>query len=106
MLYPGLGSFTGVFNWSSIGQYDDEMEKAEREVRADLRQVRGEDIPAVAADPQAREMGQRLFLNYCSQCHGSDARGGRGFPNLTDKDWLYGGSPRRSRPPSPTVARA
>ena len=51
------------------------------------------DIPAVAADPQAREMGQRLFLNYCAQCHASDARGGRGFPNLTDKDWLYGGDP-------------
>jgi cytochrome c oxidase cbb3-type subunit 3 len=51
------------------------------------------DIPAVAADPQAREIGQRLFLNYCSQCHASDARGGRGFPNLADDDWLYGGDP-------------
>ena len=51
------------------------------------------DIPAVAADPQAREIGQRLFLNYCAQCHASDARGGNGFPNLTDNDWLYGGDP-------------
>ncbi|HXF17407.1 MAG TPA: cytochrome-c oxidase, cbb3-type subunit III, partial [Burkholderiales bacterium] len=51
------------------------------------------EIPLVAADPQAREIGQRLFLNYCSQCHASDARGGRGFPNLTDGDWLYGGDP-------------
>jgi cytochrome c oxidase cbb3-type subunit 3 len=50
-------------------------------------------IPEVAADPQARETGQRLFLNYCAQCHASDARGGKGFPNLTDKDWLYGGDP-------------
>jgi cytochrome c oxidase cbb3-type subunit 3 len=47
----------------------------------------------VAADSQAREIGQRLFLNYCSQCHASDARGGRGFPDLTDEDWLYGGNP-------------
>jgi cytochrome c oxidase cbb3-type subunit 3 len=51
------------------------------------------DIEQVAADPQAREMGQRLFLNSCAQCHGSDAGGGRGFPNLTDGEWLYGGSP-------------
>ncbi len=51
------------------------------------------DLKAVAADPQARAMGERLFLNYCAQCHGSDARGGRGFPNLTDHDWLYGGDP-------------
>ena len=51
------------------------------------------DIEQVAADPKAREMGQRLFLNSCAQCHGSDAGGGKGFPNLTDGDWLYGGSP-------------
>ena len=38
-------------------------------------------------------MGQRLFLTYCYQCHGSDARGAKGFPNLTDGDWLYGGTP-------------
>jgi len=51
------------------------------------------DIEQVAADPKAREMGQRLFLNSCAQCHGSDAGGSKGFPNLTDRDWLYGGSP-------------
>jgi cytochrome c oxidase cbb3-type subunit 3 len=50
-------------------------------------------IEQVAADPKAREMGQRLFLNSCAQCHGSDAGGSKGFPNLTDRDWLYGGSP-------------
>jgi cytochrome c oxidase cbb3-type subunit 3 len=47
----------------------------------------------VARDPQAHEIGQRLFLNYCAQCHGSDARGNKGYPNLTDGDWLYGGEP-------------
>jgi cytochrome c oxidase cbb3-type subunit 3 len=50
-------------------------------------------IEQVATDPKAREMGQRLFLNSCAQCHGSDAGGSKGFPNLTDHDWLYGGSP-------------
>jgi len=50
-------------------------------------------VQQVAADPRAREMGQRLYLNYCAQCHGSDAGGSKGFPNLADNDWLYGGSP-------------
>ncbi|HEX4884849.1 MAG TPA: cytochrome-c oxidase, cbb3-type subunit III, partial [Casimicrobiaceae bacterium] len=53
------------------------------------------DIPAVAKDPQARAMGERLFLNNCAQCHGSDAGGAKGFPNLRDGDWLYGGEPAR-----------
>jgi cytochrome c oxidase cbb3-type subunit 3 len=52
-----------------------------------------QDLKAVAADPEAKQMGQRLFVTYCSQCHGSDAGGARGFPNLGDKDWLYGGDP-------------
>jgi cytochrome c oxidase cbb3-type subunit 3 len=51
------------------------------------------DIPAVAADPKAMAIGERLFMNNCAQCHGSDARGSKGFPNLTDGDWLYGGAP-------------
>jgi cytochrome c oxidase cbb3-type subunit 3 len=52
-----------------------------------------QDLKAVAAGPQAHAIGERLFLNYCSQCHGSDARGSKGYPNLTDKDWLHGGEP-------------
>lgn len=52
--------------------------------------------PAVAklsTDPKATKIGQRLFLQNCSVCHGSQARGASGYPNLTDNDWLYGGSP-------------
>ena len=53
------------------------------------------EITEIAKDPEALKVGQRLFLQNCSQCHGSDARGGRGFPNLTDSDWLYGGTPEQ-----------
>jgi cytochrome c oxidase cbb3-type subunit III len=53
------------------------------------------DVKQVAADPAAQAMGERMFLNYCSQCHGSDAGGSKGFPNLRDKDWLYGGEPEQ-----------
>jgi len=92
-LYPGLGRFSGLFKWTSGGQYAAEQAAATESYGPLFAKYAAMDIPAVAADPQAREIGQRLFLNYCSQCHASDARGGRGFPNLTDNDWLYGGDP-------------
>ena len=93
VLYPGLGRFTGTFKWTSGGQYEGEQAKAAENYGPLFAKYAAMDIAAVAADPQAREIGQRLFLNYCSQCHASDARGSRGFPNLNDGDWLYGGDP-------------
>ena len=92
-LYPGLGKFAGSYKWTSVGQYEAEEARATETFGPIFAKYAAMDIPAVAADPQAREIGQRLFLNYCSQCHASDARGSRGFPNLADKDWLYGGEP-------------
>lgn len=93
MLYPGLGSFPGLLKWSSRGQYEVEEAKAKASYEPIFAKYAAMDIKAVAADPQAREIAQRLFLNYCAQCHASDGRGGNGFPNLTDNDWLYGGEP-------------
>lgn len=93
LLYPGLGSFAGALKWSSAGQYEREQAHARERYEPIFARFAAMDIPAVAADAQAREMGQRLFLNYCSPCHASDARGSPGFPNLTDSDWLYGGNP-------------
>ncbi|HRP97660.1 MAG TPA: cytochrome-c oxidase, cbb3-type subunit III [Rhodocyclaceae bacterium] len=92
-LYPGFGNFKGVLRWSSVGQYDTEMAQADERYGPIFARYRDMDIPAVAADPEARGMGQRLFLTYCAQCHGSDARGARGFPNLTDASWNWGGEP-------------
>jgi len=93
VLYPGLGRFPGLRKWSSVGQLEAEQARAKERYEPIYAKYAAMDIPAVAADAQAREMGQRLFLNYCSQCHASDARGGSGFPDLTDDDWLYGGTP-------------
>lgn len=92
-LYPGLGSYQGMWNWSSKGQWEGEMKHAAETYDPIFNQFLKQDLKMVAADPKAKEMGQRLFLTYCSQCHGSDAGGSRGFPSLTDKDWLYGGEP-------------
>ena len=93
VLYPGLGSYAGKLGWKSSGQYKEELAKADAEYGPQFNRYLQQDLKAVAADPKAHAMGERLFLTYCAQCHGSDARGGKGFPNLTDKDWLYGGAP-------------
>jgi cytochrome c oxidase cbb3-type subunit 3 len=92
-LYPGLGTYPGELKWSSSGQYQTELAAAEREYGPRYAKYAATDIKALARDPQARAIGQKLFLNYCTQCHASDARGSKGFPNLTDNDWLYGGEP-------------
>jgi cytochrome c oxidase cbb3-type subunit 3 len=94
-LYPGLGSFPGLLGWSSAGQYEREIDLADASYGPLFTKYRAMPIIAVAADPEAHKMGERLFVNYCSVCHGSDARGARGFPNLRDNDWLYGGSPEQ-----------
>ncbi len=93
LLFPGLGSFPGLLKWSSHGQWEAEEARARERFEPQFAKYAAMPIPQLAADPKAREMGQRMFLNYCSQCHASDGRGGQGFPNLTDNDWLYGGTP-------------
>ncbi len=92
-LYPGFGNYSGVLAWTSRGQFDDEQKQAAAQYGPLFDRYLQQDIVKVAADPEARAIGQRLFLNYCAQCHGSDAGGGKGFPNLRDNDWLYGGDP-------------
>ncbi len=92
-VYPGLGNFAGSFGWSSAGQYQQEMKQAEAEFGPIFAKYSAVAILDLAKDKQAVEIGQRLFLNYCAQCHGSAAVGSKSFPNLTDKDWLYGGDP-------------
>jgi len=93
VLYPGLGIYGGAYRWSSQQQYDDEQTQAAQQYGPIFDKYLKQDVAAVAANSEARAIGQRLFLNYCAQCHGSDAKGGRGFPNLADSDWLYGGQP-------------
>ena len=95
VLYPGLGAIKGVLGWSSTGEYAAERDDVEKRVAPLYTKFAAMPIPEVAANAEARAMGERLFLNNCAQCHGSDAGGSRGFPNLRDKDWLYGGEPAK-----------
>lgn len=124
-LYPGLGNFKGLLGWQSsnqdvrslaeykaaavdarengkLVQYDREMIKADEVFGAKFRELTYEAdgstyraIADIAQNDNATKVGQRLFLQNCAQCHGSDARGARGFPNLTDGDWLWGGKPEQ-----------
>ncbi|MBB5203856.1 cytochrome c oxidase cbb3-type subunit 3 [Inhella inkyongensis] len=90
-LYPGLGQAKGSLGWSSEGQYQDEVAKANAKTAPLYQRLAAMDEKALAADAEAMGIGQRLFINNCAQCHGSDAKGSKGFPNLSDKDWLWGG---------------
>jgi cytochrome c oxidase cbb3-type subunit 3 len=91
--YPGLGSNAGSLNWTSVSQYEAEQQRAREAMAPVYAKYNPMTAEQLARDPQAMGIGQRLFLNTCAQCHGSDARGSRGFPNLTDQDWLGAGTP-------------
>jgi len=96
-LYPALGRFPGIFNWSTAGEHQKEVEKVDAQVKPLFDKYLKMDLKAVAADKDAMEMGGRLFQTYCVQCHGVTGQGvlGKGFPNLTDKDWQWGGEPEQ-----------
>ena len=94
-VYPGLGSYQGRLAWSTDGEYAKDLAKAKRELEPVYAAYAAMPVERVSTDPGAMAIGERLFLNNCAQCHGSDARGGKGFPNLTDNDWLHGGTPEK-----------
>ena len=93
--YPGLGNYKGVLGWTEVGQWQERVAEAEKKYGAVYAQYSAMPVVELAKDKKAMKMGQRLFANNCSQCHGSDAKGSYGFPNLTDDEWLYGGSPEQ-----------
>ncbi len=92
-LYPGLGTNPGALKWTSVGQWENEQKKAYDTMAPVYAKFTAMPADALAKDPQAMGIGERLFVNNCAQCHGSDARGSKGFPNLTDGDWLGGSGP-------------
>jgi len=92
-LYPGFGNFQGVLGWSSVGEHDAEVARANEQYGPLFERYFNTPIAELADEEKAIGMGSRIFANRCATCHGSDARGGRGYPNLTDGDWLYGGEP-------------
>lgn len=92
-VYPGLGAYKGLFNWSATDEHAQDVTKANNELVPLYAKFTAMQIESLTDNKEAMAIGNRLFLNNCAQCHGSDARGNKGFPNLTDNDWLYGGAP-------------
>lgn len=92
LLYPGLGNFPGLLGWTSSGQWLAQEKKADERFEAAYANFKDQSIEELALNPAAFKIGRRLFGNNCAVCHGSDAGGGYGFPDLTDDDWLYGGT--------------
>lgn len=95
VLYPGMGKWKGLLGWTQIEQYQDEVERAEEQFAPIFARYVDMPVEEVARDEDAVRIGQRLFATNCSVCHGSDARGAFGFPNLADDDWIWGGSPEQ-----------
>jgi cytochrome c oxidase cbb3-type subunit 3 len=93
VIYPGMGNFPGLLGWTQVAQHDKEVAAADEKYRAMRDRYLALPIADIASDPAVRKMGMRMFANNCAQCHGGDARGSYGFPNLADNDWLYGGHP-------------
>jgi len=97
ILYPGLGNFPGLLGWTSTGALEADQRRAEARFDPLFQRFLRTPAEELAENPQAIRMGERLFGNYCAQCHGSDARGFPGFPNLTDGHWSWGGTPEQIR---------
>ena len=95
LMFPGLGSFKGLLGWTQIERWQNQMDAAETRYGPIFARYAGTPIEELIHDGDALKMGQRIFANNCAQCHGSDARGAVGFPNLSDKDWMWGGSIER-----------
>lgn len=98
VLYPGLGNWKGILpgyedGWTQVAQWEKEVARADEQYGPLFAKYAAMPLEEVARDEQALKMGSRMFASYCSICHGSDAKGSYGFPNLTDDDWLYGGDP-------------
>ncbi len=92
VFYPGLGSYPGLLNWTSAKQWQEQEDKAEARFEKVYARFEGQSIEELSLNPEAFKIGRRLFGNNCAVCHGSDGGGTYGFPDLTDGDWLYGGT--------------
>ncbi len=94
-LYPGLGNLPGRLGWSSTQQMHATLDSITAKRRAAFAALAGKDVASLSTDPAALSLGRAVFIGNCAGCHGADARGALGFPDLSDQDWLFGGAPEQ-----------
>jgi len=92
MVAFGLGSWEGTLGWSQQGQYESEMQAAASRYEPIYEKFAAMGFEELSANADANKLGKSLYASYCTTCHGSDARGAPGYPNLSDDDWLWGNS--------------
>ena len=97
VLYPGFGSFPGVLGWTQEGAYTSEVDAKREKYAAVFEAFAGIPLETLVTNEDALKLGRNTFMNNCTACHGSDGRGAKGFPNLTDSSWLWGGEPAQVR---------
>jgi cytochrome c oxidase cbb3-type subunit 3 len=90
--YPGMGNFPGLLGWTQVGQHTQSVDQANEKYQEMRDKYLALPVAEIATDPKVLKMGQRMFGNNCAQCHGADAKGRYGFPNLTNNDWIYSGT--------------
>ncbi len=90
--YPGLGNFAGLAGWTKVGELEQTMAEAEARYSPIFAQYRETAVEELVTDADALKIGRRLYATNCSVCHGATGQGSYGFPNLTDEEWLWGGS--------------
>lgn len=90
LAFPGLGSFKGLLNWSTEEEHQQDVAQLRAKVAPLYAAFAAQPVETLAKDPRALAVGERLFMNNCAQCHGSDGGGSKGFPNLTNPNaaWL------------------
>jgi cytochrome c oxidase cbb3-type subunit 3 len=94
VLYPGMGDFKGIKGWTQTGQYDAEVAEAMEAFEQRFASLAAQPLESLADNAEAVQIGRNLFAHHCSTCHGTDAAGFTGYPNLTDEHWLWGSSPQ------------
>jgi len=92
VVYPGMGNYAGLLGWTQVGQHERSVAQADEKYREMRDKYLALPIAQIATDPKVLKMGQRMFANNCAQCHGADAKGRYGFPNLTNNDWIFSGT--------------
>ncbi len=92
VFYPGLGTVQGRLGWSSEAEMQARLDELTAQRQAQYAPLSGLPVAALVDQDSARNLGRAVFVANCAGCHGTDARGAIGFPDLTDGDWLYGNS--------------